>query len=76
MKKLAIFDNCYENCYDLEKDVNNWIEENNIDVIDIKLQTLNEEEYIKDDFDHRSGEPIKVIEKAIFWVATVIYEEK
>lgn len=76
MKKMAFFDNCYSDGYHLEEDVNKWIEENNINVIDIRVQPINEEEYIKDSFDDKSGEPIKVIEKAVFWVATVIYEEE
>ena len=69
MKKIAIFEDCYDNCEDLEKDINEWIEQYKVKVIDMRVNPIN--------YGHvatvENGETHR--ENKIFWYATVIYEE-
>ena len=75
MKKIAIFDNCYDDCEELEKDVNEWIEEKNLNVIDIKIMPVNwgHIEYVH--FNYSKDIEEKHVENTIYWYAVVTYEE-
>lgn len=76
MKKVAIFDNCYDNCEELEKDVNDWIEEHDINFIDIQVVAKNEGHIEYDYYNSPQHRDEKHRENYIFWYAVVTYEEK
>lgn len=75
MKQVAIFDDCYDNSEELEKVVNKWIKEENINVIDIRTQPVNMGYIIEDCFHYKTNKPIKSVDNTIYWTITVIYEE-
>lgn len=74
MKKVAIFDNCYDSCEELEKDVNEWIEKEKLNVIDIKIMPVNWGHIEYDYYNSPQNRDEKHIENTIFWYAVVTYE--
>lgn len=75
MRKVLIFDECYTESLDLEKAINDYIDEYKINIIDIKVNPVTEGYTIRDSYDVKNREDIKNIESCVLWVATVIYEE-
>lgn len=75
MKKVLIFDDCYTEGLDLEKAINEYIDEYKINVVDIKINPVTEGYIVRDSYDSKNREDIKNIESCVFWTATVIYEE-
>lgn len=75
MKKVLIFDDFYTESLDLEKAINEYIDEYKINVVDIKINPVTEGYTVRDSYDSKTDEDIKNIESCVFWTATVIYEE-
>lgn len=71
MKLLAVFDDCYDTSDELEKEVNEWIEQYGIDVISIDVKT-----YISAFSDNVCLNGDEETVNAVYWYATVVYEEK
>lgn len=75
MKKVVIFDNYYDESDELEKDVNEWIEENNVNIIDIEVITENMGQIEYEGFNAFKNRDEKHIENNIIWYAVITYEE-
>ena len=76
MKKVAIFDNCYDDCEELEKDVNELIKEEKLNVIDIKIMPVNWGHIEYDYYNSPQDRDEKHRENTIYWYAVVTYEEE
>ena len=75
MKKVAIFDNCYDSCEDLEKDINDWIDEDIINVVDIQIIAKNMGHIEYNYYNLHQNRDEKHRENTIFWYAVVTYKE-
>lgn len=65
MKKVLIFDDFYTDSYDLDKNVNEWIETNKPEIVSITVQPL------------KIGYETTVngVEYGYIWTASIVYEE-
>lgn len=69
MKKIAIFDDFYTDSQDLEKEINEWIEKDCVNVINIDIKT-----YISAFNDENCSDGTEQTVNCIVFYAVVIYE--
>lgn len=70
MKKVAIFDDFYTECQNLEDSVNKYIEENQLKVLNIDVKT-----YVSAFNDEVCGDGTEQTVNCVVFYAVVTYEE-
>lgn len=70
MKKVAIFDDCYDKTEELEANINDWVEEYKVKVISIDIKT-----YIDAYNDVVCANGVKETQNCVNFYGVVVYEE-